>query len=171
MRDPMSPAATPLRQRPLDLILVVCFSLFAFTSLMIDSLSALDADLATTWNPLGRAVLFYGESCDPFFLVNPPIVQFMTGVSAVIFGPFAAVVAWGLARQRPWIRTPGLVYAGALAYSTLTYMALSVLSALPPTNYGMFLGSNGPYVAVPLLLAWRLRRPVAPSTDPPPCEP
>ncbi len=150
---------TPLRDRPLDAFLVLCFGLFAISSLIFEPFIVFDVDLSTTTDPVGRTWYWYARSFDPIFLDTPLWLRIMCGIDAFVFGPFYLVLIYALARARNWIRVPALLYAAAIVYSTLVYFGYEVLE---PSNraqvnlLAVFL-VNIPFTVVPLVLMSRMR--------------
>lgn len=77
-------------------------------------------------------------------------------------GPMYLMFVYGFWKQKSWIRVPGLLYSGALTYSMLYYIWIQLAD---PDQTGLvsehpirFLLFNGPYLLVPILLGFRLRK-------------
>jgi hypothetical protein len=134
-------------------VIVVLFLFFAFTSFCSDALGALNVDLHTSGFFTARALLAFGEACDPLLLENPLWLRFMLGVSAFVFGPMNLAIAYGLWAGKPWVRELSIVYATAILYSMIVYGGTELFGPLPPTNLALWLTANGPYAAAP---AWLL---------------
>ena len=62
-------------------------------------------------------------------------------------------------RRRDWIRLPGLLYSGAIIYSTLVYFLTEFLTEGHRANLLMVTLVNIPYTIVPCVLVWRLWHP------------
>ena len=154
----------PLKQRPYDLFFVVIFSMFTVSSLFFDILNGLDVELSATGsNPLGRLTYeWYAKGTDPLLIENPSLAQYATLISALVWGPMYLMFVYGFWKQKSWIRVPGLLYSGALTYSMLYYIWIQLAD---PDQTGLvsehpvrFLLFNGPYLVVPILLGFRLRK-------------
>lgn len=148
-----------LRARPIDLGLVVCFAIFAFTSLVMEMYITFEIDLAASTDPFGRLWHFYAASWDPIFLDVPLYLWVMCTIDAFVFGPFYLVLIYALVRERDWIRIPAFVYVSAIVYSTIVYFGIELIGERHRANMWMVVAVNIPYTIVPLVLAWRLRRP------------
>jgi hypothetical protein len=147
---------TPLRRRPLDLVLVACYALFAFTSLVMEMYIVFGVDLRDPGaDPFARAWAFYCR-WDPLFYDTPTWLRIMCGVDGFVFGPFYLVLIWALVREREWIRVPALVYVGAIVYSTLVYFGYEFVVEAGRANLAMVVLVNVPYTIMPLVLAWRV---------------
>src|SRR5271169_4026162 len=99
-----------------DRVLVVCFAVFAFTSICMEPYITFGVDLARTTDPLGRAWDFYARTWDPLFLEQPAYMRVMTGIDEWVYGPMYLVLIYAFVRRRDWIRLPGLLYCGAVIY-------------------------------------------------------
>ncbi len=149
----------PLRQRPGDWFFVVAFSLFAFTSFFSDTLAGLGVrfspDAGSWWV---RANYWYAAGTDPYFLAHPAHLQVQTFISGFIFGPFYLLLVYAFVTGRDWIRMPAIIYVSAMVYGMIVFLGSEFVSQLPPTNLAKFLGFNLPYLIVPLLLGYRMRK-------------
>ena len=149
-----------LRERPFDLVLVAFFALFAFSSLVMEMYVVFGADLRSARDPFGRAWHFYASIWDPIFLDTPLWLRVMCGIDGFVFGPFYLVLIYAFVRRRDWIRIPAIVFVSAIVYSTLVYFGVELLGEGARANLPMVVLVNVPYTIVPLLLAWRVRRPL-----------
>ena len=145
------------RQRPLiDRVLSIVFGFFAFTSLAMDWLTALNVDLSKSSYPLAKPVYDYALMADPLLITNPPALQIMCGISAFIFGPFTVWLARALWVGDLRVRIPAIIYASAIIYSMPVYFYIEYMSETPPTNAGVFWGATLPYLIFPMILLWRM---------------
>lgn len=154
----------PLRQRPMDLVLVAWLCLFAFTSLVMEAYVVFGVDLADCTDPLGRLWYLYASRWDPIFLATPLWLRIMCGIDMFVFGPIYLWLAWGLSRGDPRIRVPGFLFVGAIVYSTSVYFAVEFVQEAARADLVMVVVVNVPYTLVPLWLALRLgRKPLFPG--------
>jgi hypothetical protein len=86
-------------------------------------------------------------------------MRVMTGIDEWVYGPMYLVLIDAFVRRREWIRLPGLLYCGAIIYSTLVYFLTEFLTEGHRANLAMVTLVNLPYTIVPCLLVWRLWRP------------
>lgn len=149
----------PLRERPGDWLFVLAFGFFAFSSFFSDSLVArgirLAPDSPSFW---ARANYWYAAGTDPLLLSPPISLEIQTFVSAFVFGPFYLVLVYAFAAGKDWVRIPAVIYVSAMVYGMILFLGTEFLGALPPTNLPKFFGFNLPYLVIPLLLGYRMRR-------------
>lgn len=147
-------------RHPLDGLFIVAFSIFAFTSMVLEQWIVFGVDLAAATDPLGRAWRWYAESFDPLLLDRLLSIRVMFGIDAWLIGPFYLVLVYAIVRRRNWIRLPALLYAALMVYQNLVYILMEFLSEhAANTNHAMVLLISAPYTVVPLLLAYRMRKP------------
>ena len=152
-----------LAKRPVDLVLVIAFALFAFTSLVMEPYFVLGAlDRA---DPFAAGWRLYANAWDPIFLRAPTFLRLQCAIDWLLFGPFyvAAIVAF--ARRREWIRLPALLFVAAMSYSLLLYFGVELIDERGRADLPVVIGVNIPYGIVAALLGWRVRR--APVFAPP----
>lgn len=148
----------PLRERPLDLALILGFVSFAVTSGVVDRLAALDVDFCAEQS-LGGSLCWYGRNLDPLFLANPQWLRVISGVSAWVFGPLYLALAWGFWRGIDAVRAPALAWAIAISYSMVLHLWMEFFGDHPPPRPGLLMLVYLPYLLLPLLVLWRLRQP------------
>lgn len=149
----------PLRERKLDQLLIFGFLTFALTSFCFDRLAAMHADLEQVDGFFARYLVDYGRAVDPLVLANPLWLRIMCGISAFGMGPFYLVMVRAFVRGDERIRVPALVYVCAMAYSLVVHLGVEFLGDLRPLNLPVFWAAYAPYMAIPLLLAWRMWHP------------
>jgi hypothetical protein len=143
-----------------DWLIIASFSVFAFVSIVFEAWIALPIDLEQATDPFGRAWYFYASRWDPMLLHAPLSMRIMFAIDAWVFGPFYLVLVYAFVKRRNWIRMPALLYTSAMIYSLVVYDAMEILGPWAPhTDLPMVLLISLPYRAMPLLLAYRLRRP------------
>ncbi len=148
----------PLLRRPLDLLLVVGFCAFAITSFAFDRVAGCNADLTTTSDPVAALLFEWGTRHDPLVAANPPALRLMSFVSAFLFGPFYLVLVWAFVRGVNWIRIPALLYSAMIVYSLVIHIGSVGLIHPNTLARPVFWTAYLPYVIVPGLLAYRMRR-------------
>ncbi|MGB8331784.1 MAG: emopamil-binding family protein [Polyangiales bacterium] len=149
---------TPLSMRPGDWFFVAAFAFFAFSSFFSDSwhaLGLLEGD--AFWS---RANRWYAEvSADHFFAAEHQYVRVNTGISGLIYGPFYLVLVYAFVTGKNWIRTPALIYVGAMLHGLTEYCVWEYWIGPPPGKPLIFWAFTAPYGIVPLLLAVRMWKP------------
>ena len=147
-------------RRPLDKVFIVAFSIFAFTSLILEQWIVWGVDLRAATDPLGRAWRWYAETYDPLLLDRLLSIRVMFGIDAFVFGTFYLVLVYAFLRRRNWIRVPALLYAAAMVYSVVVYDLMEAFSEhAAETNLPMVLLIGAPYTIIPILLIWRMWEP------------
>ena len=145
---------------PLDKLFIVAFSVFAFTSLILEQWIVWGVDLRTATDPLGRAWFWYAETYDPLLLDRLLSIRVMFGIDAFVFGTFYLVLVYAFVRRRNWIRMPALLYGAAMFYSIVVYVLMEAFSEhAAQTNLPMVLLIGAPYSIIPILLVWRMWKP------------
>jgi hypothetical protein len=147
-------------RHPLDRVFIVAFSVFAFTSLVLEQWIVFGVDLKTATDPIGRAWRWYAETFDPLLLDRLLSIRVMFGIDAFVFGAFYLVLVYAFVRRRNWIRLPALLYGAAMFYSVVVYVLMEIFSEhAEQTNLSMVLIIGAPYTIVPLLLIHRMWKP------------
>ena len=147
-------------RHPLDRLFIVAFSIFAFTSLILEQWIVFGVDLRTATDPLGRAWRWYAETFDPLLLDRLLSIRVMFGIDAFVFGTCYLVLVYAFVRQRNWIRLPALLFASAMFYSVVVYVLMEAFSEhAEQTNLPMVLLIGSPYTLMPLLLVYRMWKP------------
>ncbi len=147
----------PLAERKRDIFFIVCFALFAFTSFFSDAFHGLGLIHGEGfWAGANR---WYAEVAqDQFFLDDHLWVQYSTAVSGLVFGPFYLVLVYAFWRGANWVRTPALIYVGAMLHGCIEFMWWEYAIGPAPGNALVFWAFNAPYVLVPFLLGVRMWR-------------
>jgi hypothetical protein len=80
-----------------------------------------------------------------------------------VYGPFYLVLVYALVRGRNWIQLPAVIYATMISSITGIIVFGVEFFGEPEfqtQNPAKFLAFNVPYVAIPLLLLIRMRKPM-----------
>ncbi len=154
----------PLRDRKIDIFFAFVFVMFAVTSGISDLVPTLGIEMAPdSPNPLARANYWYAIDADPLFMHPPVWMRFVTGLSTFVYGPFYLVLAYALIKGKNWIQLPAVIYATMI--STITGIIVFGVEFFgepqwQTQNAVKFLSFNIPYVALPILLLIRMRKPM-----------
>jgi hypothetical protein len=147
-------------RHPLDRVFIVAFSIFAFTSLVLEQWIVFGVDLRAATDPIGQAWHWYAESFDPLLFERLLSIRVMFGIDAFVFGTFYIVLVYAFVRRRNWIRMPALLYGAAMFYSVVVYVLMEAFSEhAAQTNLPMVLLIGAPYTVMPLLLMYRMWKP------------
>ena len=150
-----APPGTPLSERPRDWFFVLAFSFFAFSSFFSDSWHALGLLHGDGFWP--EANRWYAEVAgDEFFKADHKFVRVNTGISGMVYGPFYLVLVYAFIKGKNWIRTPALIYVGAMLHGMTEFVIYEYWIGPPPGNPLVFWLFNGPYAIIPIMLGVRM---------------
>jgi hypothetical protein len=151
-----APLGLPLSERKRDWFFVVAFALFTCSSIFSDAFHA----LGITSGTFGDANAYYAEIAgDTFFASNPLPLRVRLYFSAFVFGPITALLTVAFVRGMNGVRPIALMYAGTMVIGVAEFFGWEIASGTPPTNVGIFIAFNGPYLLIPALLAVRMWQP------------
>ena len=158
------PATLRVRQRPFDLVFIVFFSWAFLTCLISDAIPTLGIpETPDSPNILARWNYAYASVNDPLFLHPPMWMRFVTGLSAFVYSIFYLFLVYALIRGRNWIQLPAVIYSTLIVGITgiivfgVEFFGESQWRTPNPLG---FLAYNVAYVAIPLLLLIRMRKPL-----------
>jgi hypothetical protein len=148
---------TPLRRRPLDLLLAAFFSVSVLYGFAFSLPEGLGVPVApdSPWPPL-RTLHGWAVAQEPAHLDPPPTLVASCLFDGFFQAPALVLVLVGLARQRPWLRPLGLVYAGAGVTNMLFYFAETFWGPDPPPHTAHYLAFNLPWLIAPAALGARV---------------
>jgi hypothetical protein len=149
-----------VNRRPLDLGLSLFFVVTILYGFLFSLPEGLGVPVApdSPWPPL-RALYGWAVEQEPAHLAPPPSLIASSWFDGFFQVPALCFILYGLLRQRPWVRTLSLVYAGAAVTNMFFYFATTFLGPTPPANLAVYLPFNLPWLIAPALLGWRMRAP------------
>jgi len=107
-----------------------------------------------------RANRWYGELAqDYYFLADHDYLRINTGISGMVYGPFYLLLVFAFIKGKNWIRIPAFIYVGAMMHGMTEFVIGEYWLGPPPGRPIIFWAFNGPYGVIPLLLAYRMRKP------------
>jgi hypothetical protein len=144
----------------MDLLLAASFASFAAVSFTLDAALAVGIPMdGSSTNVLARlSTQVYVRGTDTLLVQDPPFIHVMAAVNAFVFGPFYIVLVHALWARRSWVRLPALMYATAMTYNMIIVLGVHVVGGYQHDDLPKFLAFNLPFLAIPLALAWRMRR-------------
>ena len=152
--------STPIARRPLDLGLLLFFSisiLYGFLFSLPEGLGVpVSAD--SPWPPL-RSLHEWAVEQEPAHLHPPANLIAACLFDGLFQAPMLCFLMWGLIRQSPAIKVPVLIYVGAAVTNMFFYFAETFMGPHPPQNLWVYLPANLPWLIAPIILAWRVRSP------------
>ena len=143
----------PLYKRPVDLVLVVFFSVSVLYGFLFSLPEGLGVPVApdSPWPPL-RALHEWAVAEEPAHLDPPPNLLAACLFDGFFQAPVLLFVILGLIRLKPL----SLFYAGAAATNMFFYFTQTFLGSHPPPNIAYYLAFNLPWLIAPLALAVRV---------------
>ena len=149
---------TPIYKRPLDLGLLLFFSISILYGFLYSLPEGIGVPVApdSPWPPL-RSLYEWAVVQEPAHLDPPPNLIAACLFDGFFQAPMLCFLMWGLIRQSPVIRTPVLVYVGAAVTNMFFYFSETFMGPHPPQNLWVYLPANLPWLIAPMILAWRVR--------------
>lgn len=154
-----------MRERRFDLVFLVFFVVNAsFITYVVDLEQLVIADPTNfeypLWPPppLVDLVHWYGSTYDPLLMARPAFWRMTIWIDVIFFGPFYLSAFYAFLRGRNWIRLPALVWSGTMIANVLIILMEEKYGVSPAPNFGLVLSLNLPWLLMPLLMMWRMRR-------------
>lgn len=155
-------AAKPLLRRPIDILLIIFYIISALYGLLFSLPEALGVPVSidSPWPPL-RMLYDWSIAQEPTQLLTPlPIfLRSATTIDGFFHSPFLLVMIYALFTGKPWIRLWAIFFAGSSVTNMFYYFMHTLLSDHPPPNTAYYLAFNLPWMIMPMILAWRMRKP------------
>jgi len=154
------PGVRPLLKRPVDLVLIGFFTISVLYGFLYSLPQGLGVPVAadSPWPPL-RSLHDWAVRFEPAHLDPPASLMAAALLDGFVYAPFGLLLIYALATGRSWIRIPALVYVGSAVTNMFIYFYVTFFGAHPPLDLAVYVSLNLPWLLVPLLLAWRMRRP------------
>jgi hypothetical protein len=154
-----------LRRRPLDLFLVVFFLVnLLFVTYIVDLEQVVIRDPHHFSYPAWPPAFFvdmshrFGDAHDPLLMARPPFWQMTIWIDVLLFGPFYAFATYAFVRARNWIRVPALVWSGMMLSNVLIILMEERYGQYANPDFPFVVAVNAPWLLLPLLMIWRMRR-------------
>lgn len=164
-----------LMSRPVDFVVVLGFTVFAVTAVLVDAVQAgvgpgfvTDDRIGAGFQPINLLVTSFKEwtkSCDPLLAANPLWYWTLAVLSPLLYLPFYVVAIYAFVFERAWIRDYCLVWGAMLSSTTVVIVVEEVWGQYPSPNVRQMLGGYVPWIVFPLFVMGRVwSTPVFPST-------
>lgn len=151
----------PIYQRPLDCLLVAFYSISVLYGLLFSLPEALGIAVSpdSPWPPL-RALYEWAVVEEPTHLMDPlPIFLLSaTAIDGFVHSPFLCVMLFAIIKGKNWIRIGCLIFAGSSITNMYYYFMATLLGDHPPPNTLYYMLFNLPWLIMPIVLAWRMRK-------------
>lgn len=146
-------------RRPFDIVLLLFFA----HSIIYGALVSLPESLGyqaspdSPWPPL-RLLYNWSVAQEPGHLDPSPSLIATAAFDGFLQTPLLLFIVYGLIRQRPWLRTLSMVYAGAGVTDMFIYFVTTFVGPNPPQHPAIYLPFNLPWLIFPAVLALRMLR-------------
>jgi len=165
----------PLRQRPLDWIVLAFFVInLGFICYIVDLEQLVIADPARfdypLWPPraLVDLVHWWGNRFDPLLSARPPWWRATIWIDVLLFGPFYAAAIYAIVRGKEWIRVPAFFWSGMMFAIVTIILFEEMVGAHRTPAPVTVVGANLAWWLLPLFVTWRFARSEHPFTVAPP---
>src|SRR3954468_21059050 len=112
---PVKPALVPIALRKADWLFVAFMFYFGLTSTFGDSTPAVGPpDANSAWFMSRLIYKKYALHTDPLVMHDPVFVRVACFFASYVFAPLHFVIAYAFYKGKPWIRTPALIWSGAM---------------------------------------------------------
>jgi hypothetical protein len=155
----------PLRERPVDIALLVFFVInLLFITYIVDLESIVMADPYGTdypiWppKPAVDVIHWYGDNFDPVLMARPVWWKATIWIDALFFGPFYLFAIYAYAKGREWIRNPSLIYASVLATNVVIIMSEEIWGPHATPHLPLVAALNAPWLIFPMIIIARMWR-------------
>jgi EXPERA (EXPanded EBP superfamily) len=162
----------PLGRRPVDLVLVAFFAVnLGVVTYVVDLEQLVIRDPSRfsypVWppRPVVDLVHWWGRNYDPLLLARPAFFRMTIWIDVLFFGPFYVAAIYAFVRGRDWIRSPALLWAGAMPAIVLIILMEERYGIHASPRFGMVLAANLPWLLFPLAVVARLARSAHPFTE------
>ena len=167
------PEPIPIGRRSYDWVFIVFLLMFALFSFLGDMTVAIGRPAPDSGWFMRRLIFnVYALNKDLLVLHDPVFMRVACFFAAFIFGPFQLIAAWAFYKGHDWIRTPALIYAGALFEGSFIVIWAQIFGdkeffeqVCPGAGFDFaaqdlvwVLAFNIWYIVIPLLLMGRLWR-------------
>lgn len=160
---PPNPSVSkPLLQRPIDILFILFYTASVLYGLLFSLPEAINVPVTadSPWPPL-RLLYDWALTEEHGHLQVPLPLPLRTAafIDGWAHSPFLCVMIYAMLRGRNWIRLWAIFFAGSSITNMYYYFMYTFLGDHPPPNTAYYLLFNLPWLLVPILLAWRMRKP------------
>ncbi len=153
----------PLKERPVDIVLIVFFALNLLLVTYIISLEQIViADPSSfaypAWPPRFWVDLVhdYGARWDPALMARPAWYRATIWWDVLFFGPFYALAIPSFLLAKEWIRIPSIAYASVMIALVSVILAEEIGGLHAAPNPTPVVALNAPWILFPLVLLARM---------------
>lgn len=155
----------PFSQRRVDWIFVGFFLInFFFITYIVDVEQLIISDPSDfrqpIWppGPMVNLIHGYGDSFDPLLIARPQWWKMTIWVDVLFYGPFYLCAIYAFGKGKDWIRIPAFFYSGMMFMGVTVILGEEFAGPHATPHLPLVLGLNLPWLLMPILLTWRLRK-------------
>jgi len=161
----------PLGKRISDVFFIAAFISFAVIAVFVDCINLFGPDSSqggitrnhtekASWPPQVVYDWFHWwvESCDLVLKDNAIWAKALAAISPLLYFPFYLVAAAAFVYGYNWIRVPCIIWASWMILTLYIITAEQYWGMLPSPNITLYWAGYGPYMAVPFLVLYRMRK-------------
>jgi len=155
----------PLRERPIDWILLAFFAVnLGFITYVVDLEQLVIADVTRfeypLWPPrvLVDMVHWWGDNFDPLQNARPPWWRATIWIDVLLFGPFYVAAIWATVKGKEWIRVPAIFWSGVMFANVSIIMFEEYFGPHATPERGIVTMANLPWWLLPFFVTWRFGR-------------
>ncbi len=153
----------PLRERPLDIGLLVFFAISLLLGTCIFNLEQIVIETPYAFAPPAWPPRFcidiihwWEKTFDPLMWARPAWYRAIVWMDELAFGPFYAVALYAFWRGRDWIRIPGIIW-GAMMFTHVFILLFEELKGVHASPHPVVvILANAAWLVAPLVVGWRV---------------
>jgi len=161
----------PLKQRPLDIVILVFFWInLLLITYMIDIEQVVISDVNQfdypLWPPAFMVDLihWWGNTFDPTLMAREPWYRATIWIDQIFFGPYYIFAIYAFTKGKEWIRIPSIVYASMLMTNVIIILWEEALGQNATDHFAMVFMANASWIIFPLIIIYRFRNNPHPFT-------
>jgi hypothetical protein len=158
---PYSPL--PLSKRPIDIAIIIFFSINLFFITYIVDLEQLVIANANhfqypRWPPAKMIDLvhWYGRKFDPVLIARPAWWRATIWIDALFFGPFYVFAIYAFAKGLKWIRFGSIVWASVMLTNVTIILFEEVQGAYASPDLSRVFLANAAWIIFPVIVLYRM---------------
>jgi hypothetical protein len=161
----------PLRERPIDAVLLVFFAInLFFVTYIVDLEQLVIADRAhfdyPLWPPAAMVDLvhWWGDNFDALQNARPAFWRATIWIDVILFGPYYAVAMAAFVKGWDWIRVPSIFWAGLMFANVSIIMFEETVGQWASPAWTTVFFANLPWWALPVVVLARFAKSEHPFT-------
>jgi len=162
----------PLKDRPVDIALVIFFTInLLFITYMIDIEQLVITDPNNfqypLWPPkwLIDLVHWYGKNFDPVLMARPAWWRATIWIDSLFFGPYYLIAIYAFIKGKNWIRFGSIIWASVMLTNVTIILFEEINGEHATPELFRVLAANAAWLIFPLVVLFRMWRSVHPFSE------